>query len=126
MHDNLGSLMATLKLNFQNLKRSNENLDEEEAQLYDKTDEMINEAYQKVRGLAHTKNAGVIANEGLLPAIINIAKKATIPGKLKIQVVPFGLDERLENSIEVNIFRMVQEIITNAIKHAEASEITIN
>ncbi|MGL2966315.1 ATP-binding protein [Flavobacterium sp. XGLA_31] len=126
LHDNLGSLMATLKLNFQNLKRNNAKLDEADAQLYDKTDAMIDEAYQKIRGLAHTKNAGVMAHEGLLPAITNIAKKASIPGKLRIEVVPFGLDDRLDSTMEVSIFRMVQEILTNAIKHAQATEITIH
>jgi len=125
LHDNLGSLMATLKLNFQNLKlRADSN--EESNQLFDKTDDLLEEAYQKVRGIAHAKNAGVIANEGLLPAILNIAKKASVAGKLKVEVIPFGLDERLENAIEVTIFRMIQEILTNAIKHSKATEITIH
>jgi signal transduction histidine kinase len=55
-----------------------------------------------------------------------MAKKATVPGRLSVQVIPFGLDERIDNTIEVNIFRMVQEILTNAIKHSEANEITIH
>jgi len=126
LHDNLGSLMATLKLNFQNLKRNSQTTLEEEELLFIKTDAMLDEAYQKIRGIAHSKNAGVIANEGLLPAIMNMAKKATVPGRLTVQVVPFGLDERIDNAIEVNIFRMVQEILTNAIKHSEANEITIH
>ena len=109
-----------------NLKRNNQTTPEEDAVLFDKTDALLDEAYQKIRGLAHTKNAGVIANEGLLPAILNMAKKATVPGRLKIEVVPFGLDERIDPTIEVNIFRMIQEILTNAIKHAEANEITIH
>ena len=94
--------------------------------LFDKTDSLIEEVYQKVRSIAHTKNAGVIANQGLLSAVKNIAKKVSIPGKLKVEVIPFGLEERLENSLEISIFRMIQEILTNAIKHAEASEININ
>jgi signal transduction histidine kinase len=125
LHDNLGSLMATLKLNFQNLKLQKGNNAVVDDQLYDKTDALLDEAYQKVRGIAHTKNAGVIGNEGLVPAVQNIAKKITIPNKLQVIVIPFGLDERLENTLEVSIFRMIQEILTNAIKHAEASEITI-
>ncbi len=124
LHDNLGSLMATLKLNFQNLKLK-ANAHEESNQLFDKTDELLEEAYQKIRRIAHAKNAGVIANEGLLPAILNMVEKASVAGKLNIQVIPFGLDEKLENTIEVTIFRMIQEIITNAIKHAKASEIII-
>ncbi|WP_293890894.1 sensor histidine kinase [Flavobacterium sp.] len=125
LHDNLGSMLATLKLNFQNLKKQELYLDDPD-NLFNKTDELIDEAYQKVRTIAHTKNAGVIANQGLLPAVNNIAKKMSIPGKLIVDVIPFGLDERLENTLEVTIFRMIQEILTNAIKHANATEISIH
>ncbi len=126
LHDNLGSMMATLKLNFQNLKLNSESLNPDLNQLFDKTDALLEESYQKVRSIAHTQNAGVFANEGLLPAVKNIAKKASIPGVLEVHVIPFGLEERLENTIEVNIFRMIQEILANAIKHAHATEINIH
>lgn len=123
LHDDLGSVLATLKLNFQNLKQHDA---DNSTELYSKTDQLLEEAYQKVRGIAHTKNAGVIANQGLLTAINNIAEKVSIPGKLNVEVVAFGLEDRLENTLEVTIFRMIQEILTNAIKYAEASEITIH
>lgn len=125
LHDNLGSLLATLKLNFQNLKKQDTFHDDTD-NLFKKTDELIEETYQKVRSIAHTKNAGVIANQGLLPAVRNIAKKMTIPGKLIVEVIPFGLEERLENALEVTIFRMIQETLANAIKHAKPSEINIH
>lgn len=126
LHDNLGSILATLKLNFQNLY-SQKNKNEENGQaLFDKTNELIEEAYQKVRGMAHAKNAGVIGSEGLVPAVQNIAKKIAIPGKLTVQVIPFGMTKRFENAMEVSLFRMIQELLTNAIKHAEATEISIS
>ncbi|MBF6640050.1 sensor histidine kinase [Flavobacterium sp. J49] len=126
LHDNLGSVLATLRLNFQNLYQQKEGIKEEEKEMFAKTDDLIEEAYQKVRGMAHAKNAGVIGSEGLVPAVQNIAKKVSIPNKLKVQVIPFGMTERLENALEVTLFRMIQEIITNTIKHAQASEITIS
>ncbi len=125
LHDNLGSMLATLKLNFENLKLRKNELAGEENKLYERTDELIEEAYQKVRRIAHAKNAGVIANKGLLPAIKKLAEKLTLPGKLSFQVVDFGFDERLENTLEIAIFRMVQELATNIIKHSQATEATI-
>lgn len=126
LHDNLGSILATLRLNFQNLYQQKEDINEEEKEMFAKTDDLIEEAYQKVRGMAHAKNAGVIGSEGLVPAVQNIAKKVAIPNKLKVQVIPFGMTKRLENTLEVTLFRMIQEILTNTIKHAEATEITIS
>ncbi|WP_333876793.1 ATP-binding protein [Flavobacterium sp.] len=126
LHDNLGSILATLRLNFQNLYQQSGYSSEDQKELFTKTDDLIEEAYQKVRGMAHAKNAGVIGNEGLVTAVQNIAKKVAIPNKLKVEVIPFGMENRLENKLEVTLFRMIQEILTNAIKHAQASQITIS
>ena len=125
LHDNLGSMLATLKLNFQNLKRQKEDVNQKETQLYDKTDALLDEAYQKVRNIAHLKNLGVIGSEGLLVAVHKMAEKMSVLEKLKINVIPFGLTERLDNTIEVTLFRIIQELCTNIIKHSEASEVNI-
>lgn len=126
LHDNLGSMLATLKMNFEHLKLRKNELRDEETKLYERTDELIEEAYQKVRRLAHAKNAGVFANEGLIPAIKKMAGKISIPGKLQIQVIPFGFNDRLENTLEIAIFRMIQELSTNIIKHSKATEASIH
>ncbi|MCW4467850.1 sensor histidine kinase [Flavobacterium sp. MFBS3-15] len=126
LHDNLGSMLATLKINFENLKLRKNGMKEDDNRLYDKTDELIEEAYQKVRRLAHAKNAGVFANEGLIPAINKLAKKVSVPENLSIQVSAFGFNDRLENTIEITIFRMVQELTTNIVKHSKATEAEIS
>jgi len=126
LHDNLGSLLATLKLHFQNLKVRKDRLKEEEDRLLEQTDNLIDEAYQQVRSIAHAKNAGVHAQEGLLPAVKNFASKVSASNKLVIEVEDSGMDDQLENSMEIMIFRIIQELITNVIKHAEASEATIH
>ena len=45
--------------------------------------------------------------------------------KLKINVIPFGLTQRLDNTIEVKVFRMLQELWTNIIKHSNSTEVNI-
>lgn len=125
LHDHLGSLLATLKLHFQNLKVKKDRLKEEEDRLIRQTDELIDEAYQQVRTIAHAKNAGVHAQDGLLPAVKNFASKVSASNKLNIEVEDSGMEDRLENSMEIMIFRIIQELITNVIKHANATEATI-
>lgn len=125
LHDNLGSMLATLKMNFEHLRMRKNEIREEEDKLYDRTDQLIEDAYEKVRTIAHAKNAGVFANEGLIPAIRKMAGKISIPGKLTIEVLAVGFNKRLENKIEIAIFRMVQELSTNIIKHSKATEASI-
>lgn len=125
LHDNLGSMLAALKLNFENLRLRRNEVRDEEDKLYDRTDNLIEEAYQKVRSLAHAKNAGVFANEGLIPALKKLAEKISIPGRLAITVTSFGFNKRLENKLEITIFRIIQELATNIIKHSKASEANV-
>lgn len=126
LHDNIGSVLATLKLHFENLKLNKDKKHFNQDELYERTEKLIDETYLKVRNIAHQKNAGVIANQGLLSAIKVMSEKISSANKLNIEVVSFGLNKRLETSLEITIFRIIQELITNIIKHAEAKNATIN
>jgi hypothetical protein len=126
LHDNLGSVLATLKLHFENLKINQKTKKINQEVLFDKTENLIDEAYLKVRSIAHAKNAGVIANKGLLMAVQMMAEKISSANKISIEVVHYGLDQTIENSLEISIFRIIQELTTNILKHAAASQATIN
>jgi signal transduction histidine kinase len=119
LHDDLGSLMATIKLHFDNSKVSKEDPGLQHAQ------KLLEEAYQKVRSMAHSKNSGVMSDQGLLPAIKKMAQVITETNALEVMVEDFGMGDRLENSLELNLFRMIQELVANTIKHAEATKVTI-
>lgn len=126
LHDNLGSILATLKMNFEHLKNQKANNQSEDfKRLYEKTDILIADAYQEVRNISHLKNLGVKGDQGLLMSVKKMAEKMSIPQKLQINVIAFGLDRRIENSLEVTLFRMIQELCTNIIKHSGASEVSI-
>ncbi|WP_075340838.1 tetratricopeptide repeat-containing sensor histidine kinase [Tenacibaculum agarivorans] len=126
LHDNIGSVLATLKLHFENLKLNREKKHFNQEELYDKTEKLIDETYLKVRSIAHAKNAGVIANQGLLVAVKMMTEKISAAHQLHIQIIDFGLEKRLDTNTEITIFRIIQELTTNIIKHAEAKEATIN
>ncbi|WP_272973980.1 sensor histidine kinase, partial [Croceibacter atlanticus] len=44
---------------------------------------------------------------------------------LQVEVNHYGLEDRLDNNLEISIFRIIQELVTNIIKHANASEASI-
>ncbi len=127
LHDNLGSTLATVKLHFQHLQKNQNNPKAENLEeIYHKTNTLLDEAYQKVRTIAHEKNSGVMANQGLLLAVKNLAKKVSNGNNMTVEVQDYGLNERLDNTLEISIFRVIQELITNIIKHANANEIHIS
>ncbi|WP_082994940.1 sensor histidine kinase [Aquimarina spinulae] len=115
LHDDLGSLMATVRLYFENIK-----VDKKDNSL-EKASELLEEAYQKIRGMAHSKNSGVIASQGLIPAVMKMARSISETNTIVLEVHNFGMEERMENSLELTIFRIIQELVTNIVKHAEAT-----
>ncbi|MEM6720373.1 MAG: sensor histidine kinase [Bacteroidota bacterium] len=119
LHDDLGALMATINLHLENVGSDNN------PDALDKTKMLLGEAYKKIRNISHVKNAGVIANEGLLVAVKNMASKISAANTLDMEVIAHGLENRLENSLELSLFRTIQELIANIIKHAEATKATI-
>jgi signal transduction histidine kinase len=124
LHDNLGSKMATLKLYIEEIRTSNSGKKEKEF-LVDKLKTLADDTYKEVRKIAQNKNSGVLINKGLIPAIKFIAKEISISEKLQIEVNNINVNQRIKSNIEIQVFRIVQELLTNIIKHAEATEATI-
>lgn len=123
LHDSIGATLAAAKLQFShlfNLKKQGI----EDQDIYNKTEALLQQAYQETRALAHLKNSGVMASKGLIPAVEQLAKNASNP-QLKIEVQQFGFTKKLDNEKEINLFRIIQELVTNIIKHAKATEASI-
>lgn len=125
LHDSVGATLAAAKLQFDYLvNHQKDTADSEE--LTKKISTLLETAYVEIRSMAHLKNSGVIAKNGLLPAVEKLAKNASGINGLEFEVQSFGLDQRLDNSLEISIFRIIQELVTNIIKHAKATQGTIH
>jgi len=123
LHDNLGSRIATLKLYISNFE--NKTKKEEKTVLLNKLKLLADETYSEVRKIAHNKNTGALINKGLIPSMHVIAHQISSAGKLQVQVININVNQRVQNNIEIQVFRIIQELLTNIIKHADASEATI-
>ncbi|GER59757.1 sensor histidine kinase [Patiriisocius marinus] len=125
LHDSVGATLAAAKLQFDHISKNKDKALEMD-ELFEKTKILLDDAYSEVRSMAHIKNSGVIAKNGLLPAIKKLTDNVSINGNLEVALQDFGLENRLDNSLEITIFRIIQELITNIVKHASATEASIN
>lgn len=123
LHDTIGSSLATLKLYIESLDGLQKRDDYH--QLHKKTSHLLEETYDEVRKIAHSKSAGVLIKKGLVPAVESMASRISEARRIDIQVIGTGLEDRLENSVEISIFRTIQELLSNAVKHSKASELVV-
>ena len=79
------------------------------------------QALDDLRELSHGIHPAVLSEGGLRPALSALARRSGMP-----VVVEVRGPERLPQEVEVGVYYVVSEAITNAIKHAEASEVRVD
>ena len=124
LHDEVGAILSSSKLHIQGIKT--DKLDDRDKKLHEKGQELLNEGIQKVRGISHNLHSNILKEFGLNEAIQHFITKLTQDTLIKTST---SLDEKYttqnpEN--DISIYRMVQELVNNILKHAHASEIEIS
>ncbi|PTX59829.1 hypothetical protein C8N46_108142 [Kordia periserrulae] len=126
LHDNLGSLIIAIQQCFDNLKVSKDRFQQEEDKLMSKTQELLNEAYQKVRNMAHLEDSASRNSGYWVDVIKDFAAIMNESNQLSVEVQSHGTANIVNISIENELRRMTTELITNAVKHSEASEVSVD
>ena len=119
IHDNIGQVLSLAKLNLNTMEV--EKLDELKEKIVD-SKKLVSKAIQDLRDLSKSMNTDNIEALGLVRAIeyeIEMIRKTGFKTELNIE----GSIIRLEPQKELILFRIIQEVINNIIKHAEATAI---
>lgn len=124
LHDDLGSSLTSIKISIENAKERSP--DKEIKDILENAHIILNETYSKVRTLSHTQNSRVLSEDGWLNSLKDLVEKINKSGKLDVEIIHSGLKGRLSNSTELYLFRIIQELINNVMKHANAKQASIN
>ncbi len=121
LHDSIGGNLAAIKLQFGNLNDSADN------HKFSKIYKQLDDTYDLVRNLSHNLVPKKFRQHHFIPLLkeyINtIAKSSDI--QTNILTYPEEKINTLDQELQYEIFMILQELITNAIKHAEASVLDI-
>lgn len=119
LHDQLGSQLATVKLYYDQI--TGKAADEVQIQQLHKANAILSQACVDVRHFAHNLAADTLTEFGLETAVTDLCKTITDSGQLQVRLLCVGMDTRLPATVEMVVFRSIQELLTNAIKHADAN-----
>ncbi len=122
LHDRLGGLMATVKLHFNALERD---IRPEQTLAFQKADHLIDETCSEIRKISHDLAEGQLAAFGLTTAVRDLADSISGAGTLQVKVYDQNMNQRLPLALERDLYKIIQESLTNVIKHARASEVTV-
>ncbi len=124
LHDGIGQTLTALKNQLEMAQRQQP---ERQAEGLAEAFELASQALDDTRELSRLLRPPVLDDLGLVPALRWLARTLRQRSGLAIELRNAGAPERLDPELETLIFRVVQEALTNAIKHsgAERAEVEL-
>ena len=123
LHDGIGVLLSTASIHFSSVE---DKTDKETADMLKKANTLLREAGKEVRQISHNMMPGVLSKFGLKEAVEDMFENVEEAGEIEVDLHLDMGDDRLPQNMEIMIFRIVQEMLNNTLKHAKASKITFS
>lgn len=124
LHDGIGVLLSTASIHFSNLEESSSN--DGTSSMAKKANDFLQKAGTEVRKISHNMMPGVLMKFGLSEALEDLLEELIEATELKINYHLQETEPRFAENIEIMVYRIVQEMLNNTLKHANASIVNFN
>jgi two-component system, NarL family, sensor histidine kinase UhpB len=122
LHDNINQLLSVSKM-FLGMAGKNQKKSEE---YLSRSSHNLNLAIEEIRKLSRSLVAPSLGNIGLIDSLRFLAEEINLGNKLKVQVITqIATDKQMDNNMEVMLYRIAQEQLTNIRKYANAENAVI-
>ena len=123
LHDGLGGLFSTVKMYFSTLEHQEKSLQQND--LFLQSFRLVDNAANEVRRIAHNMMPEVLLRMGLSKALKDLCNSINAGKKMEVVLQETGMDKRLDQSVEIMLFRIIQELLNNIMKHAESTNVLV-
>lgn len=120
LHDGLGGLLSGIKFSFQTMK-GNLILTPENARLFERSLDMLDTSIMEMRRVAHNLMPENLIKFGLDAALKDFCEDINQSGVIDLRYISIGIEgNEIDQTTAVSIYRIIQELVNNILKHAEA------
>lgn len=123
LHDRVGSMLSAVRLRFSGLVPKYETAVKEQGE-YEQLARLIDQTCEEIRMVSHNLVSGVLDTFGLVPALFDLREALSSSG-LEMSIHSHGMDARVPREVEINLYRIIQELLNNTIRHAGATRVDI-
>lgn len=124
LHDSVGQVLSVIKFNLHRLENICSNKKETRV-LTANTRNLAEECILEIRNIIHNMMPHLLINFGLSEAVKELCIKVEQRSGIQVNFMG-GTDERFQPEIEITLYRIVQELFSNAIKHSGATKIELS
>ncbi len=125
LHDGLGSILSAAKLKLARMEEEDLLLTEEQKNKYFSTLSLLDNAIEELRNISHNIMPATLSKLGLISGLKNLFDNIASHSGLSINFSTHNFNERINESAEIGIYRIILELTNNIVKHAQAREVTI-
>lgn len=125
LHDGVGQQLSGLRLFFSTIKNDLEKKEPELKEELNNFEEVLDNTCTEVRSISHQMMPKTLMEKGLIEAIEDMLTKSLGLSKIDYNFEHFGIKARFEERLEISIYRICQELISNVIKHSKAEHVSI-
>ena len=126
LHDQTGQALIALKTNLEVIDKLLPKEADEPRKWLAESKEFLIETIHEIRNISFALKPPMLDELGLVPTIESYSKEFSARTNIIVNVKSNIKDEKLHSNTELSLYRMVQEALTNVLKHSEASTIQIN
>jgi two-component system, NarL family, sensor kinase len=120
LHDGLGGMLSGIKYSFNTMK-GNMVMTPDNAQAFERSMDMLDSSIKEMRRVAHNMMPEALVKFGLDTALKDFCNEIQQSGALQISYQSIGLENAvIDQTVGITIYRIVQELINNTMKHAVA------
>ncbi|MDR1526451.1 MAG: tetratricopeptide repeat protein [Dysgonamonadaceae bacterium] len=119
LHDGLGSILAAAKYNLIDIRKAFVK-ESAEAKRFDNSVHLLDDSMREMRRIAHHLMPESLGSTGLKQSIADFCNSVSL-----VKFSYYGDDTRLDPQLEVMIYRIMHELVSNALKHSGASHILV-
>jgi len=124
LHDGLGGMLSGVKYSLSNI-RENLIVTPDNIAVYERSLDMIDSSIRELRRVAHNMMPEMLMRFGLDEALRDYCQSVTSTRLLTVKYQSFGFGSRLDSQAEIIVYRIVQELLNNILKHAGATEVLV-
>lgn len=125
IHDDLGQALTAIKLDLSLVKNYNDNLDAEIRKRVESAIMLVNHSIKTVQQITSELRPGLIDDLGLLPTIEWYTNEFSDRSKIETNLTILITEESIKEEQKITIYRILQESLTNVVRHAEAKRVNI-
>ena len=125
LHDGLGGMLSGIKYSFNTMK-GNLIMTPENNQAFERSMDMLDSSIKEMRRVAHNMMPEALVKFGLDTALKDFCNDINKSGALQVSYQSIGLENAMiEQTTAITIYRIVQELINNTMKHAAAKNAVV-